>query len=445
MARGIGISEAAKERTALEKRTSFPSVFWIANSIEILERFAYYGIYFGFGIYMEYLGYTRAQLGIVQSLFLLLSYVTPVVSGTFADRYGFKKVLIISYLAYLPSILLLILTRSFSGIALTMLSIGLAAGIFKPLISGTVRAVTDKTNKTLGFGIFYAMVNVGASFGPIVAGKLRAISWNYAFAAAAVAIFLMLLITIFFYKEPEREIEGASLGQKLREIGVALSDFKFALFLVLLGIFFWLPFWSFFNLCAVYVDRNIDCAQLYLVVKGIFGTTFANFFSAEGDDGKRRILGETISHTGYIIILFQIVVSRILEKFRAIPSFLFGLMLSALGLFVLGSAYVSAAWLVFPGIFLFAMGEMVSSPRIQEYITWIAPKEKAGLYMGSNFLAVGLGGATSGVSYTTLYGSFGDAGHPQYIWYVLGAHLILGILVLYGFSRIMGDFREREQ
>ena len=145
----------------MDNRTSFPPVFWIANLIEVLERFAYYGIYFGFGIYMEHLGYSSGQLGIIQSLFLAVSYTVPVISGTLADRYGFKKVLIVSYLAYLPSVLLLILTKSFSGVALTMLSIGFAAGIFKPLISGTVRAVTDKTNKTLGFGIFYAMVNVG--------------------------------------------------------------------------------------------------------------------------------------------------------------------------------------------------------------------------------------------------------------------------------------------
>ena len=73
----------------MEKRSAFPTVFWVANSVEVLERFAYYGIYFGFGIYMASLGYTRAQLGIVQSIFLLLSYGVPVISGTFADRYGF--------------------------------------------------------------------------------------------------------------------------------------------------------------------------------------------------------------------------------------------------------------------------------------------------------------------------------------------------------------------
>ncbi len=217
----------------MKKRTPFPFVFWIANSIEVLERFAYYGIYLGFGIYMEYLGFSKGQLGIVQSLFLLFSYATPIFSGTFADKYGFKKVLIISYLAYLPTILLLIFTKSFTGIALTMLGIGFAAGIFKPLISGTVRVTTDSTNKTLGFGIFYAMVNIGASFGPVVAGKLRAISWNHAFIAAAIGIGLMLLITIFFYKEPKREIGNATLKQKFQDMYVALSDIKFLVFLVL--------------------------------------------------------------------------------------------------------------------------------------------------------------------------------------------------------------------
>jgi dipeptide/tripeptide permease len=429
----------------MKNRTPFPKVFWIANSIEVLERFAYYGIYFGFGIYMEYLGYTRAQLGIVQSIFLLFSYGIPVISGSFADKYGFKKVLIVSYLAYLPSILLLIFTKSFSGIALTMLSIGLAAGIFKPLIASTVRATTDSTNKTLGFGIFYAMVNVGGSFGPIVAGKLRVISWNYAFLAAAIAIGLMLLVTIFFYKEPKRDIEGVTLRQKFKDIGVALSDLKFALFLILLGLFFWLPFWGFFNLCAIYVDRDIDTARLYLNLKSVFGTKFANFFSHADKEGVRRILGETISHTGWIIMIFQVFVSRIFERFKALPSFLFGLFMSTLGFLVIGYTRISAAAFIFLGIFLFAVGEMISSPRIQEYITWIAPKEKAGLYMGSNFLALMIGAALSGVTYTFLYGHFRNLNHPEYIWYTLAAHLLLGIIVLFAFTKILGEFKEQEK
>ncbi len=427
----------------MSKRTPFPPVFWVANSIEVLERFAYYGIYFGFGIYMEHLGYSRGQLGIVQSIFLFMSYSIPVISGTFADRYGFKKVLIVSYLAYLPSVLLLLATKSFSGIVLTMLSIGLAAGIFKPLIAGTVRAVSDPTNKTLGFGIFYAMVNIGGTFGPIVAGHLRAISWSYAFVAAAIAVVVMLFVTIFFYKEPPRIAEGTTLKAKFKEMGVALSDLKFASFLILLGFFFWLPFWAFFNICAVYVDSNLDTAQLYLDISSVVGTGVANFLSHEDENGVRRILGETIGSTGWIIMVLQIIVSRTVERWRAMPAFLSGLFIGAVGFAVIGAAALGAPSLVLLGIFLFALGEMMSSPRIQEYVTWIAPREKAGLYMGTNFLGTCIGGLTSGL-YTGLYGRVRDAGHPEQIWYIMAAHYLLAILVLTVFMRTAGEFKEQE-
>ena len=141
-----------------------------------------------------------------------------------------------------------------------------------------------------------------------------------------------------------------SLGAKFREIGVVLGDLKFTAFLVLLGVFFWLPFWAFFNLCALYVDKNIDTVALYDSMQGVFGTWATGFFSDVGEDGRRRVLGETISHTGWIIMIFQIFVSRVSERYRAMPTFMFGLGLAALGFFTLGYARVGAPALVFAGI-----------------------------------------------------------------------------------------------
>ncbi|MBT8379326.1 MAG: MFS transporter [Ignavibacteria bacterium] len=426
----------------MKNRTTFPRVFWVANTIEVLERFAYYGIYMGFGIYLQQLGFSKGDLGVIQSIFLALSYLIPLFSGTFADRYGFKKVLIVSYLAYLPSILLLIFTKSFSGIAITMLSIGFAAGIFKPLISGTVRVTTDKTNKTLGFGIFYAMVNVGASFGPIIMGKLRAISWDYVFITAAVAVGVMFIITLIFYKEPPREFEGVTLKKKFKDMGEVLSDIKFLIFIILLGVFFWMPFWAFFNILAVYINDYMNTAALYQGVQSIVGSGIASIISSN-ESGVWRINAEAISHTGYIIIIFQLFISRIFEKRSAIPSFLFGLFIAALGFIVLGLSVTTVNGLVFLGIFLFAIGEMISSPRIQEYITWIAPKEKAGLYMGTNFLATFIGATLSGV-YTGIMGAFEAAGTPEYIMHTLAAHSILGIIAIALFTKITGAFTELE-
>jgi MFS family permease len=286
---------------------------------------------------------------------------------------------------------------------------------------------------------------VGASFGPIVAGKLRAISWNYAFVAAAIAIGVMLLITIFFYKEPERELKPVPLRNKLMEIVEALSDIKFLIFLILIGIFFWLPFWAFFNLLAIYIDGSLDTATLYQQLRGVFGTAVANFFSHPDENGTWRLLGETVSHTGYVIMIFQVLVSRIFEKRPAVSTFLIGLGVLAAGFILLGYANISSVAWVFLGITFVAIGEMISSPRIQEYITWIAPKEKAGLYMGTNFLAIGLGGALSGVVYTSLFGIFKEMQQPEFVWFTLAAHMILGIIAMQIFTRSAGEFKELEE
>ncbi|MBN1998821.1 hypothetical protein JW935_14775 [candidate division KSB1 bacterium] len=143
-------------------------------------------------------------------------------------------------------------------------------------------------------------------------------------------------------------------------------------------------------------------------------------------------------------MIFQIFVSRIAEKFKAMPAFQAGLFMATIGYVLLGTARISSGW-VFLGILFFALGEMTASPRIQEYITWIAPKEKAGLYMGSNFLAIGLGGALSGVTYTSLYGYFNAINRPDYIWYTMAAHTLLAMLVFWIFTRVMGEFKELDE
>jgi proton-dependent oligopeptide transporter, POT family len=422
------------------KRSAFPQVFWIANSIEIFERFAYYGIFMGFAMYMEHLGFSRSQLGNVQRWFLFISYFLPVFSGTFADKFGFKKVLLISYIAYIPSILMLLFTHTYNGIAFTMISIGFAAGIFKPLISGTVRLTTDSSNKTIGFGIFYTMVNIGGTVGPIVAGKLRAISWNYAFIMAAISISVMFFITLFFYKEPPKEKTNDKIGKKIIEIFSTVTDLRFALFLILLGVFFWMPFWAFFNICPVYFDKHMDMVQLFKGIEGIFGSGFARLLSRE-ENGIWRINGESIAQTGWMILIFQVLVSKFFEKRPALPSFMFGLFVASAGFALIGYSHHLAPAIGILGIFIFALGEMITSPRIQEYITWIAPKEKAGLYMGSNFLATCIGAFLSG-NYTKLLGRFEASGNPEMVWYIVAIHIMTGIIFIYAFTKLAGEFKE---
>ncbi len=62
-----------------------------------------------------------------------------------------------------------------------------------------------------------------------------------------------------------------------------------------------------------------------------------------------------------------------------------------------------------------------------------------------NFLAIMIGAALSGVTYTSLSGYFNDMGRPEYVWYTLAAHTILAIVVLVIFTKTAGELKEREE
>ncbi|NJK86978.1 MAG: MFS transporter [Bacteroidales bacterium] len=194
-------------------------------------------------------------------------------------------------------------------------------------------------------------------------------------------------------------------------------------------------FGSFFNVCAAYIDNHLNTVLLYSQIENLFGSGFAQILARQ-ENGVWQINGEAIANTGWIIILLQIIVSRLFERRKALPSFMLGLFIAACGYFIIGYSINLGPATVILGIAVFAIGEMISSPRIQEYITWIAPKEKAGLYMGSNFLATCIGALLSGITYTKWFGDFEAMNNPEYIWYLLAAHLIVGVLVMYIFTKL---------
>ncbi len=423
-------------------RSRFPRIFWVGNGIEILERFAYYGLFMGFQIYATKtvldggLGWSEARLGVVQSVFLFLSYAVPLVSGVLADRYGFKRMLLISYVLYLPGFLFLLITREYVAVLSVMCLIAVAAGVFKPLIAGTVRLTTDNTNRTLGFGVFYLMVNVGAFFGPMTAGALRTAHWNYAFLSSAGAVLAMFLVTAFFYRNPmpvetdpnKRE----SLGKHLKEILPFLKDPKLLTFILLFGVLIEIPFWAFFNLCPMFVDRFVATDVLYESFSSVFGETIVGWFSTEDN----RIAGETLAHTALYIIIFQLVVTRTTEGLRSVPTIAVGILIMLLGCIGLWACTGDMPGLMFVGMILFAFGEMACMPRFEQYLISLLPREKTGLGGGLLRIPVAIGAGLSGITINPLYGAFREAGHPQTIWLVLGGMLLAGFIATFIYDRV---------
>ncbi len=192
----------------------FPAAFWTANVMEIFERMGWYGFYAVSSLYLTGdpadggLGFSSADRGVIQGLATFFLYLFPAVFGALADRYGFKRMFLASCAVMAPAYLLLSLPRGFWPFLGVYFLVAVGHGMFKPVVISTVAKSTDEKTGSMGFGIFYMMVNIGGFVGPIVAGIVRGWSWNLVFYASAGWIVVMGLVCIAFYREPPRDIEA---------------------------------------------------------------------------------------------------------------------------------------------------------------------------------------------------------------------------------------------
>jgi len=206
--------------------------------MEIFERMAWYGFFALSSLYITSplaqggLGFNSIQRGILQGTIPFLLYLFPVITGALADRYGYRNTFLVAFAILTPGYWLLGQFHSFWGFFFAFLLVAMGAATFKPVVVGTVGRVTDDTNRGLGFGIFYMIVNVGGFIGPVVAGAMRAISWNMVFVASAIWIAFNFIPTIFFYKEPTTESKSEtkrSLRKVLTDAQDVLGNGRFAL------------------------------------------------------------------------------------------------------------------------------------------------------------------------------------------------------------------------
>lgn len=217
----------------------FPQTFWIANTLEIFERMAWYGFFAVSSLYITGavseggLGFTDEDRGVLQGVVTFFLYLFPVVTGALADRYGFKKMLIAAFIVLIPAYYLLGQVKTFPTFFLAFMLVAIGAAMFKPVIIGTIAKSTNDKTSSMGFGIFYMMVNIGGFVGPVVAGLVRAMSWEYVFYASSGWMVVNLIIVSIFFKEPEipnAAKDVRSLKKVLTDMVEVLGNGRFFLF-----------------------------------------------------------------------------------------------------------------------------------------------------------------------------------------------------------------------
>lgn len=388
------------------KRSRFPGTFWASNSLELFERWAYYGVFNLLALYLTgsqdtgALGFSQVEKGLVMGIVNAILYFLPVITGSLADRFGFKRVLIISFAILSSGYFLMGRFTSFAGIFLTFFYVAVGAALFKPVVAATIAKSTDETNSSIGFGLFYMIINVGGLIGPLVASELREISWQYIFMMSSGAILLNMVIVLFFYREPERydikESFKSSINKAFRNIYITLKDTKFTIFLgiIIIG---WTVYWQFFYSLPVYIEQWIDTT---LITRSI-GQILPGFAAAISSDNGMILPEKLITLDALFIVAFQVLLSRLVMRFKPINTMIAGFLVNVIGITL--AMLTRNGWFLVLAILIFSLGEMSFSPKILEYIGRLAPGDKTALYMGTNFLPMAMGNFFAGLLSGRIY------------------------------------------
>lgn len=173
-------------------------------SLELWERFSYYGMNGILAIYL-YFSVTDGGLGLEQSTAVGIVgayggavFLATILGAWVADRLvGAERVFFYSAVIIMIGHICLALVPGFAGVGLGLVLVALGSGGLKANASALVGELYEEKDprRDAGFTIFYMGVNIGALFGPLITGLLqKEIGFHWGFGAAAVGMAFGLVI-----------------------------------------------------------------------------------------------------------------------------------------------------------------------------------------------------------------------------------------------------------
>jgi dipeptide/tripeptide permease len=410
--------------------------------MEFFERGSYYGMMSVLSVYLVLsrneggLGFSKESVGAIKSVIVPMLYFLPILSGAIGDRYGYRKVLFFAFASMSLGYFFAGLSTSYIAIFSSLLLVALGAGFFKPMISGTIAKVTDESSSSLGFGIYYWSINLGAFLFPLILVPwLKSISWSYIFFMAAIGTGWLIFLNLFVFKEPVKEKNSKPLTQVFAEMILVLKDYRFFLMLFIYS-GFWVMYFQVYDSVLWYLTEKVDMTPFNNIVNSVLGTFM------DHPNWKFEAEHVTAMNAGAIILL-QILVSSLVRKTKVLPTMIFGIALGSLGMGML--AIAPNAWIFMASMFVFTLGEMIAHPKFISYVGLIAPPDKKAVYQGYSFLYGVIGSGIGGILGATLYVRFVEKqNNPSLLWItisMIGVVTIIGLLI---YNRVFVKNSKRE-
>lgn len=400
--------------------SGFSKLFWIANTLELFERLAYYGSKAVLTVYLANKVGLDKEAGTLAGIFNFVLYFLPVVAGVFVDKYGFRKTLIACFSFFCVGYFLIGLAGLEYGQTLTqavgkknyvlavLLLTAVGGSLIKPCIVGTVAKTTSENARALGYSIYYMLVNLGGAIGPILAMEVRqSLGIEYVLIMSSVTSFLLIIGTLLFFREPitgDGE-ERRTFKKVFSDMVLVFGNFKFMIFLFIFS-GFWMMFWQIFYSFPFYVTEVLKFERFEIL--------------------------ETVD--AWTIIFLSVPVTALVKKWRPITAMTVGFLISSLSWIVIGA--VPAVWTAVLGVALFALGEATQAPRFYEYVGALAPRNQVGTFMGFAFLPVAIGSVTAGGLADWLRNTYLDY-NPAMMWFTLAGIGLTSTLLMLVYNLIV--------
>src|SRR5256712_7522614 len=242
-----------------EIRTGFERPFWVANISELFERLSYYAAFASLARYLhESLNFDVKQASSLTGLFGGLVWFLAAFGGTLADRLGFRRSLSLAYLILSCSYFLLgslgaswlapIRNAMPLGVLVTLVLMlpALGVALVKPCVVGTTARASKENVRSIGYSIYYTLVNIGGAAGPYVRSMVhQPMSVENVFRVAAVSGVFMFFAVLLLFKEPRRADEAPTLNlaQAAKKFGGVISNPRFMIFLLIFS-GYWIVYWQ---------------------------------------------------------------------------------------------------------------------------------------------------------------------------------------------------------
>ncbi len=389
---------------------SLGRAFWMLNTIEMWERLAYFAVRTVVPIYIMQaddpggLHLTAADKGTIYGVWFILQSILPMFTGGFADRYGYKKTMAVSIALNAIGYVLMAFLRSYAGFFFGICVLATGTAFFKPSIQGSLAQNLHKGNSSVGWGIFYWVVNVGGATGPFVATAILGTAhtvedWRNLFLASAGFTCLNFLMLLTFRDVPSGADKAETPLQVLRRTFVNIVEPRLVAFLLIMSCF-WLMMYQLWDLHPNFIADWVDSSRIAALLPA------GDFWSVRTDRGLQVPQQIMLNLNAMLIVVAVIPVSWLVRRLRALESMLIGMVIATGGILVAG--LTASGWVLLLGIVLFSAGEMLTGPKKNEYLGLIAPPGKKGLYLGYVNIPVGIGGFIGSKMAGYLYGHYGE-------------------------------------